>query len=102
MNCLYKLVVEGNSLSQILRGIIVCYRTGPRTQSPKEYILQFPNVKSSGKAARLIGRKVAWPVGERKIRGKIMALHGRNGQVRARFRRGLSGQAIGNSVEIIG
>jgi ribosomal protein L35AE/L33A len=75
---------------------------GPKTQSPKECILQFPHIKSSGEAARLIGRKVAWPVEERKIRGKIVALHGRKGLVRVRFRRGLSGQALGTQVEIIG
>jgi large subunit ribosomal protein L35Ae len=75
---------------------------GPKTQRPKEYILQFPNVKSSSEAARLIGRKVAWPVGERKIRGKILALHGRKGLVRARFRKGVPGQALGTPVEIIG
>jgi len=88
-------------MSQI-QGFIVSYRTGPRTQHPKECILQFPKVKSSSEAARLIGRKVAWPVGERKIRGKIVALHGEGGMVRARFRKGLSGQALGTRVEIIG
>lgn len=86
----------------MLKGLIVNYRTGPKTQSPKEYILQFPNIKSCGEAARLIGRKVAWPVGERRIRGKIVALHGGNGLVRARFKRGLSGHALGTQVEIIG
>ncbi|MDH5438831.1 MAG: 50S ribosomal protein L35ae [Candidatus Bathyarchaeota archaeon] len=89
-------------MPQILRGLVVSYRTGPKTQSPKECILQFPLIKSSGEAAWLIGRKVAWPVGERKIRGKIVALHGRKGLVRVRFRRGLSGHALGTQVEIIG
>ena len=78
------------------------YRTGQKTQRPNECILKFPSVKSSNEAARLIGRKVAWPAKERKIRGKIVALHGKSGLVRARFRRGLSGQAIGTSVEVIG
>lgn len=86
----------------ILKGMIISYRTGPKTQNPKECVLQFPNVESSGEAAQLIGRKVAWPVGERRIRGKIVALHGRRGLVRARFRRGLSGQALGTQVEIVG
>jgi len=89
-------------MSQILSGFIVNYRTGPKTQHPKEYILQFSGIKSSEEAARLIGRKVTWPAGERKIRGKIVALHGKRGLVRARFRKGLPGQAIGTSVEIIG
>jgi ribosomal protein L35AE/L33A len=40
---------------------------------PKECILKFPNVKSLNAAAQLIGRKVAWPVEEHKIKGKIVA-----------------------------
>lgn len=89
-------------MPQILKCLILYYRTGPKTQSPKEYILQFPEVASCSEAAQLIGRKVAWPVGERKIRGKIVSLHGRKGLVRARFRRGLPGQAIGTQAEIVG
>jgi large subunit ribosomal protein L35Ae len=89
-------------LSQTLRGILINYRTGLKTQSSKEFILQFPNIKSSNEAARLIGRKVAWPAGERKIRGKIVALHGKKGLVRARFRKGLPGLALGTPIEIIG
>jgi len=89
-------------MSQFIQGFIVGYRIGPKTQRSKEYILQFPNVKSPSDAARLIGRKVAWPIGERKIRGKIVALHGKGGQLRARFRRGLPGIALGTYVEIIG
>jgi len=90
------------NVSQIPLGIIVNYRAGPKTQHPKECILEFPGIKSSDEAARLIGRKVAWPPKERRIRGKIVALHGKSGLVRAKFRKGLSGQAIGTSVEIIG
>jgi large subunit ribosomal protein L35Ae len=89
-------------MSETLTGFIVSYRTGPKAQRPKEYVLRFPNVESSSGAARLIGRKVAWPVGDRKVRGKIVALHGKHGLVRARFRKGVPGQALGTSVEIIG
>ncbi len=89
-------------MSDSLTGFIVSYRMGPKTQRSKEYILKFPNVKSSREAARLIGRKIAWPVGERKIKGKIVALHGKKGLVRVRFRRGVPGQALGTRVEIIG
>jgi len=89
-------------MSESLTGFIVSYRRGPKTQRSKECILKFPNVKSSREAARLIGRKIAWPVGARKIRGKIVALHGKKGLVRARFRRGVPGKALGTRVEIIG
>lgn len=89
-------------MSESLIGFVVSYRTGPKTQRSKECVLKFPNVKSSSEAARLVGRKVAWSAGERKIRGKIVALHGKRGLVRVRFRRGVSGQALGTRVEIIG
>lgn len=89
-------------MSENLTGIIISYRRGPRTQNPKECLLQFQGVDSVGKAGRLIGRKVAWPVKKRNCRGKIVALHGRKGLVRARFRRGISGQALGSFIEVIG
>ena len=89
-------------MSQKLVGVITGHRIGPKSQHPKEYILQFLGFKSSNEAARLLGRKVAWSVDQRKIRGKIVALHGKNGLVRARFGKGVPGQAIGTRVEIIG
>ena len=91
-----------NAVSKIGQGVIVSCRRGPKTQKPKEYILRFPGTKSVGGAARLIGRKVAWPVGKHETRGKIVALHGKNGLVRARFKKGMPGQALGSLVEIIG
>jgi large subunit ribosomal protein L35Ae len=45
---------------------------------------------------------VAWRNGETRIVGKIVDLHGKKGLVRARFRRGLPGQALGTTVELIG
>jgi len=95
------LLGESEDVLKTLRGVIVNYRTGPKTQRPKEYIVQFADVKSAKQAARLIGKKVAWPIVERRIRGKIVAVHGKNGLVRVRFRRGLPGQT-GTQIEIIG
>ncbi len=85
-----------------LHGIIVNYRVGPKTQRNKECLLRFPDVKSREEASRLIGRKVAWPVGERKIIGKIVAVHGNKGLVRAKFRKGVPGQALGSLIELVG
>jgi len=93
--------LEVNAVSRIGQGVIVACRRGPRTQKPKEYILRFPSIESVSDAARLIGRKVAWPIGKHEARGKIVALHGKKGLVRARFRKGMPGQALGSLVEII-
>jgi len=89
-------------MSKTGEGVIVSCRRGPKTHKPKEYILRFPGVESVSEAAQLIGRKVAWPVGKHETRGRIVALHGKNGLVRARFKKGVPGQALGTLVEIIG
>jgi len=95
---------EVNAVSKISQGFIMNYRRGARTgiQKSNECILRFPGIESIGGAGRLLGRKVAWPVGKHEVRGKIVAVHGKNGFVRARFRKGVPGQALGSLVEIIG
>mgnify|MGYP002397250754 CR=1 FL=1 len=90
------------AVSKIVQGLIVSCRRGPKTQKSKEYLLSFPGIESVSEAARLVGRRVAWPIGKHEARGKIVALHGKNGLVRARFRKGVPGQALGTPVEIIG
>jgi large subunit ribosomal protein L35Ae len=86
-----------------LRGIVVNYRSGPRSQKPRECLILFPNIKSRGETGQLIGRKVAWSDGKNNtIVGVIVAPHGNKGIVRARFRRGLPGQALGTQVRIVG
>jgi large subunit ribosomal protein L35Ae len=90
-------------LTSPIKGVIVNYRVGPKTQRNKECIIQFAHAKTVAEASTLIGRKVAWKTSKNdKIIGKIVALHGKKGLVRARFRKGLPGQALGTSVELIG
>ena len=50
----------------------------------------------------MIGRKVVWTQGKKKLIGEIINLHGRNGVVEAKFRKGLPGWAIGTTVELVG
>lgn len=71
-----ELVVNGSeAVLQVLRGVVVNCRAGPKTQRPKECIVQFADVRSFGQATRLLGRKVVWSVGKREIIGKIVAVH---------------------------
>jgi large subunit ribosomal protein L35Ae len=86
----------------VLEGVIVGYRRGPKTQSAKECIVRLSGVESANEAGRFVGRKIAWPAGRRLLRGKIVALHGKKGFVRARFRKGVPGEALGTLVEIVG
>ncbi|MEM3536692.1 MAG: 50S ribosomal protein L35ae [Candidatus Bathyarchaeia archaeon] len=89
-------------MTQNIQGVIVNYRVGPKNQKSKECLIEFSHVKSASEASRLIGRKVAWKAGKNKLIGKIVALHGKKGLVRARFRKGVPGQALGTTVELVG
>jgi len=68
----------------------------------KECLIQFAHVNSVSLAGRLIGRKVVWKKGKNKLIGKIVGLHGKKGVVRAKFRKGVPGQALGTTVELVG
>jgi large subunit ribosomal protein L35Ae len=90
------------NLSQSVYGTILNYRIGIRTQTPKECLIQFAHVNSISLASQLIGRKVVWKDNNNKFIGKIVGLHGKKGVVRAKFRKGVPGTALGTAVELVG
>ena len=58
-------------------------------------------IDSRTAASKLVGRNVVWKTSSgKKIAGKIAGPHGNNGVVRARFSKGISGEAIGTDTEI--
>lgn len=76
------------------------FRQGRRNQNTHQMIIKIAD--SAEEAEKFIGKVVSWtsPAGK-VLKGKISALHGRNGNVRAIFAdKGLPGQAIGNKVQI--
>ncbi len=87
-------------MAESTQGVIINYRVGPKSQASKECIVQFTQILSVAKASELVGRKLTWKRGECRIIGRIVALHGKKGFVRARFRKGLPGQALGAAVEL--
>ena len=89
-------------LSKPVYGRIVNYRIGIRTQMSKECLIQFAQVDSVSLAGQLIGRKVVWKEGKNRFTGKIVGLHGKKGVVKAKFRKGVPGQALGTTVELVG
>lgn len=85
-----------------VHGVIVNFRLGPRIQKNDECLLKIPQIDDDRAASRYIGRKVIWlNVQGKKIVGEIVDVHGRNGVVRARFRRSLPGEALGMKVAIL-
>jgi len=93
---------EAKPKVSIIKGIILNYRLGPFTQHNKELLTKVLNIRNESEASEYIGRKVVWrSIGGKKIVGKVVGIHGKNGVMRVRFRAGLPGQAIGTNVDII-
>jgi large subunit ribosomal protein L35Ae len=89
-------------MSQSVYGTIVNYRIGIKTQMPKWCLIQIIGENNASKAGQLIGRKVVLKYGKNSFIGKIMGLHGKKGVVKAKFHKGVPGQAIGERVELSG
>ncbi len=80
---------------------IVHFRMGRHHTHPYQNVLKVAATAEEAKKA--IGKAVVWtsPAGK-EIKGKITALHGRTGSVRAHFlEKGLPGQAIGQKVNVL-
>ena len=68
----------------------------------RECLVKFTNVVSAAQAGQLVGQKVVWKGENKKHIGKIVGFHGKNGAVRVKFKKGVPGQALGTTVELIG
>ena len=88
-------------LSQPVYGRITNYRIGIRTQHSRECLIQFTGMKSAAQASPLVGQKVVWKGEKKTLIGKIVGLHGNSGAVRAKFKKGVPGQALGTAVELV-
>ena len=84
-----------------MHATIISFRKGRNTYTPRHFIVEIDGSDSKEKAAKFIGKTVAWksPAGKI-INGKIMASHGNKGLVRAVFEKGLPGQAINTDAEV--
>lgn len=84
-----------------MEATVMHFRQGRHHVNPHQMILKVAD--SAEEAEKVIGKEVVWtsPAGK-EIKGKISALHGRTGSVRAIFaEKGLPGQALGQKVKVI-
>ena len=86
-----------------MNATIVSFRGSRRRRVGNQMVIAVPKVTSKDAAKTLLGKKVTWhsPGKEKKaIIGKISALHGNKGCVRAIFERGMPGQSLGTEVSV--
>ncbi|MBU0460243.1 MAG: 50S ribosomal protein L35ae [Nanoarchaeota archaeon] len=83
-----------------MEAIVMHFRQGRHHVNSHQMILKVADTPEE--AEKTIGKTVTWtsPSGK-EIKGKISALHGRNGNVRAIFSEsGLPGQALGTKINV--
>ena len=84
-----------------MEALITSFRRGKRTISSNQMIVKVSGVDSKEKAGPLIGKSASWksPAGK-EIKGKISAVHGNKGAVRAIFETGMPGQSVGSKITL--
>lgn len=83
-----------------MKAQVVQFRRGRKTYKPRHFILDV-GTKNREEAEKFVGKEVEWKSSSGKIiKGKISSPHGNKGLVRARFEKGLPGQAIAGEVEV--
>jgi len=86
-----------------MEAIITAFRGSPRVKSKNQMLIEAKGIDSKEKAEKLIGKTITWQTPGKKgktIKGKISAVHGRNGVVRAIFETGMPGQSLGTKAKI--
>ena len=84
-----------------MEAILLNYRRGRHTQTTNQFLIEVEGCDTKAMASRFIGKKVTWksPAGKA-IYGKVTQPHGTRGVLRARFSKGLPGDALGKKIEI--
>ena len=84
-----------------MKATIISFRRGRHTYKPRHFIIEIDKIDNKEKAGKLIGKAVEWksPAGKI-IKGKISAVHGNKGLLRAIFEKGLPGQAINTEAKV--
>ncbi len=89
------------TLKQEGQGKIINYLQGGNTQVNNQVLIRIEGVTSYKEAAPFLGRKCIWESSSRKkITGKVIKVHGKNGVILVRFTKGIPGQAFGTPVVI--
>lgn len=83
-----------------MEAIVAHFRQGRHHQHSRQMILKVG--ENLEQAKKVVGKTAVWKTSSGKlIKGQIVAVHGRNGNVRANFsEKGLPGQALGTKIKI--
>ena len=84
-----------------MEAVIINFRRGRHTQNNTQMVIKVQGTDSREAAEKLVGKTVSWESPAKKqIKGTILAPHGNSGAVRAKFEKGMPGEAIAATVKI--
>lgn len=87
-----------------MKATVTAYQRSVNKIHPHNVLIRIDGVNTVAEASKFLGKKVTVPNPEAAkkpgITGKLVALHGRNGVLRARFLKGIPGQAIGRECTV--
>ena len=84
-----------------MKGIILSYRRGKHTQNVNQMLVEIEGINTKEKAEKIVGKEIIWKSSSGKeFKGKLTAVHGSKGVLKAKFEKNLPGQSIGNRIEV--
>ena len=84
-----------------MQGVITSFRRSRKRQTDNQMIIKVEGSDSKEQAEKLVGKGVVFKTtGGKELKGKIRAVHGIKGCVRALFETGMPGQSLGKKVEV--
>ena len=83
-----------------MEATIVNYRRNSTGQTNNHLVVTVQDVDTKEKAGKFVGKKAIYNTGKKDIVGKINAVHGNSGALRAVFEQAIPGQALGKKLKI--
>lgn len=84
-----------------MKALIASYERSRHLIHFNQAIIKLEGINDKKAASKYIGTKIVFKTKSgRMIKGFIKDVHGDNGRLRARFERGLPGQAIGQEINL--
>lgn len=83
-----------------MEGTIINYRKSRTAQTMNHLVVTIEGIDNKEKAAKFVGKKVIYNTGKKDMIGKVNAIHGNKGALRAVFETGMPGQCLGQKVKV--
>ena len=95
-----KIFINEAHFEAIMEATVVHFRQGRHHQTMNQMVIKVG--KSAEDAKKVVGKTVSWTSPSGKVsKGKVTAMHGRTGSVRAHFvEKCLPGQSLGKKVKV--